>query len=174
MRKLSIIVLMAMCSVQARAQSMLTENTLKLDSPENMPEASVEEMAWLTGNWVGEAFGGLAEDIWSEPVAGAMVGMFRSVVQGEVGFYELFTISEKNNSLTLRLKHFNANLTGWEEKGEVQEFPLIKIENGNAWFEGFTILKDGKDGQKIYLAIERADGTVREMEFNYTRRKSSR
>ena len=174
MKKASTLALILMCPILVNAQSMYTGNTLKLDNPENMPKASVEEMAWLTGNWVGEAFGGLAEDIWSEPLGGAMVGIFRSVVEGEVGFYELFTISEKEGSLVMRLKHFSPELLGWEEKNEVQEFRLVKIDKGSAWFEGFTILKSGKDKQKIFLAMERADGSVREMEFNYTRRKNSK
>lgn len=154
-----------------QAQSVHTENTLKLDNPANSPEATIDKMAWLSGNWVGEAFGGMVEDIWSDPAGGAMMGMFRSVRAGEIGFYEFITISEIENTLTIRLKHFNADLTGWEEKGEVQEFRLVKIEKNKFWFDGFTIEKKEKNSCTMYVAMERADGSFREMVFEYTRRK---
>lgn len=156
------------------AQSMYTENTLKLDDPLNMPEASIDDVSWLSGNWVAEAFGGLAEDIWSDPAGGAMVGMFRSVTGGEVNFYEIFTISETEKTLILRLKHFNADLTGWEEKNETQDFQLVKINKDGVWFEGFTILKKGSKEYQVFLAMGLANGGVKEIEFNFTKRKTSK
>lgn len=163
-------VLIALSGSGIWAQSVYTDNTLKLDDPANMPEAKISEMAWLSGNWVGEAFGGLAEDIWSDPAGGAIMGMFRSVRAGEVGFYEFITISEVEHSLTIKLKHFNPDLTGWEEKGEYVEFPLVKKEKDKMWFDGWTFVKKGRNEYTIYLAVERADGTLREIEFTYTRR----
>ena len=167
-----IALVMSISTGYATAQSMYTENTLKLGDPANSPDAKIGEMAWLSGNWVGEAFGGLAEDVWSDPAGGAMMGMFRSVRAGEVGFYEFIIISEIENTLAIRLKHFNADLTGWEEKGEVQEFRLVKKEKNKFWFDGFTIEKKGKNNCAMYVAMERVDGPAREMVFEYTRRKS--
>tara|TARA_R110002050_G_scaffold93578_1_gene195419 strand:- start:1308 stop:1832 length:525 start_codon:yes stop_codon:yes gene_type:complete len=172
MKKLFLVaVLISLGTSAVQAQSEYTEHTLRLDSLANMPAAKISDVAWLSGNWVAEAFGGLAEDIWSDPAGGAMMGMFRSISKGEVGFYELFTISEFEESLILRLRHFNADLTAWEEKGVTQDFPLVKIDKNTAWFEGFTIVKKGKNEYTIYLAMDRADGSVREMIFEYTRRK---
>lgn len=156
------------------AQSIYTENTLKLDDPTNMPAAKVDDVAWLSGNWVAEAFGGLAEDIWSDPAGGAMVGMFRSVTKGEVNFYEIFTISEIEESLILRLKHFNEDLTGWEEKNVTQDFKLVSISDEGVWFEGFTILKKGSNEYQVFLAMGSSDGEVEEIEFNFTRRKNKK
>lgn len=162
------------CTSSLFAQSVYTENTLKLDDPTNMPDANIDDVAWLSGNWVAEAFGGLAEDIWSDPAGGSMVGLFRSVSGGEVNFYEIFTISEIEESLILRLKHFNADLTGWEEKNVTQDFQLVEISDQGVWFEGFTILKKGSDAYQVFLAMKSPDGEVAEMEFNFSRRTSKK
>ncbi|GAB5410095.1 MAG: hypothetical protein BalsKO_24600 [Balneolaceae bacterium] len=164
--------ILLLCSKGIIAQSAYTENTLRLDSLSNIPKAEIDELSWLAGNWVGEAFGGLVEDVWLEPLGGTMVGIFRSYSGGEIGFYELLIISEVENSLILKLKHFNSDLTGWEEKNTTQDFRLVKISKDTAWFEGFTIRKDKKDKHTIFVAMERSDGTVKEMEFNYRKRKN--
>lgn len=163
--------LMLVLSTQVFSQSIYTENTLSLDSLSNMPNADINELAWLAGDWVGEVFGGLVEDVWLEPLGGSMVGVFRSYSAGEIGFYELFTISEFNESLIIRLKHFSSDLKGWEEKNVTQDFRLVKISGGTAWFEGFTIRKDKKNRYTIFVAMERSDGSVKEMEFNYRKRE---
>ena len=45
------------------SQSPVTSNTLKLDQKQNMPHASVADIAWLAGSWTSEAFGGVGEEI---------------------------------------------------------------------------------------------------------------
>lgn len=172
MRKLLLAALWFFClTATVAAQSVYTEHTLRLDSLANMPEAKINDISWLSGNWVGEAFGGLAEEVWSDPAGGSMMGMFRSIVKGEVGFYEILTISEFEESLVFRLRHFNENLSAWEEKGEPKSYPLVKIDKNTAWFEGFTFAKNGNNEFTVYVTMDRADGTTREMAFEYTRRK---
>ncbi len=158
-------------SFNLNAQTVYTENTLRLDSLSNMPIASINDVAWLTGHWVAEAFGGLVEDVWLEPLGGAILGVFRSFSGGEIGFYEIFTISEIEQSLILRLKHFSPDLKGWEEKDITQDFKLVKISNDMVWFEGFTIQRIGSTKYNIYLATENKDGSLEEMVFNYTERE---
>ena len=152
-------------------QSIYTEHTLKLDNPDNQPKAEIEAISWITGNWVGEAFGGLSEEFWSEPMAGAMMGMYRSVTRGKIGFYELLTITEEKESLILRLKHFHPDLKGWEDKGVTVDFPLVKVEKNAVYFEGYTFVKESKNEFNVYLAQSGGDGPPRELVFQYTRRK---
>ena len=38
--------------------------TKTLDPEVGSPEARIEDVAWLEGHWVGEALGGIAEEIW--------------------------------------------------------------------------------------------------------------
>ena len=66
------VLLFAGCA--AAAQSQLTEHTFKLEDPDVRPPATLEDAAWLTGSWGGEAFGGSFEQVWNPASAGSMVG----------------------------------------------------------------------------------------------------
>ncbi|MEN3322723.1 DUF6265 family protein [Mariniflexile soesokkakense] len=78
----------------------------------------MKNIAWIAGNWKGEAFGGLIEDNWSEPSGDSMMATFKLTVNNKVAFYETEIIREVNNTLILQLKHFNNNLKEWETKDE--------------------------------------------------------
>ncbi|HEX6737872.1 MAG TPA: DUF6265 family protein [Vicinamibacteria bacterium] len=159
----------ALLALPAAAKEKLTERTFKLAAGEKSPPARIDDISWLAGRWTGEALGGVSEEIWSAPRGGAMMGMYRLVREGKPVFYELCTIVEENGSLLLRLKHFNADLTGWEEKARTVDFPLVAIEGGAFHFEGMSLHPQGQDKLTVYLAIGSKDGKVREETFAYTR-----
>lgn len=109
------------------------------------PAATIADISWLAGRWVGEGLGGTAEDVIAPASGGQMMGMFRhSKADGSVNFYEFYLFAEKDGSLTVRLKHFSPMLAGWEEKDGFVEFPLVAIEERAAYFDGLTYaLGDG-------------------------------
>lgn len=113
---LTLIALSSGLGERAIAQTPSSANTLKLDGKESVPAASIEDVSWVAGHWTGQALGGIAEEVWSPPLGNGMMGMFKLVKGGEVAFYELLTIVEENGSLVLKLKHFDADLAGWEER----------------------------------------------------------
>ena len=49
-----------------------------------------------------------------------MMGVYRSVENGEVAFYEIMSLVETERSIEMRLRHFHADLIRWEEKDSVQ------------------------------------------------------
>ncbi|MEL6738150.1 MAG: DUF6265 family protein, partial [Pseudomonadota bacterium] len=72
------------------------------------------------------------------------------------------------------IKHFNPDLTGWEEKKEAERYALVAIEECAAFFDTFTIRcmdkADPPKGIVIAVAVGEDDGgNVRELVFNYTR-----
>jgi len=160
------------CSVgsvlPASASEKLTQHTWKLAPGEKSPPATLTDMKWLVGHWAGEAFGGLGEEMWSPAQAGSMMGMYRLIKDGKPVLYEFLNIVEEHGSLMQRLKHFNADLTGWEEKNKTVDFPLVAIEKGAVHFDGMSFYPQG-DSLTIYLAIEQKDGKVSEQRFLYVR-----
>ncbi len=119
------------------------------------PPATIEDVAWLEGRWIGEGLGGCAEENMSPPVAGEMMGMFRQMnADGALRFYEFYTIAEHDNSLLWRIKHFSPNLEGWEEKDKSTEFKLVAIEGQTAHFNGLTYALTGKDTLRAAVAID--------------------
>ena len=93
------------------------------------PPATLADLSWLAGSWEGEGIDGApALEAYASPAGGQMVGHFRQLNRdGSVMFYELITIVEEGGSLSYRLKHFNPDLTGWEEKDKVVALSLIHI-----------------------------------------------
>ncbi len=172
-RFLSTLLLLVIFSLaqDAFAQSQNSVHTLKLDHPENMPAATVNDVAWIAGHFQGEVFGGICEEVWMPPFGGTMMGMFKVVRGDTIVFYEFLTITEESNSLNFKLKHFHPDLTGWEEKGEFISFPLVKLTRDTAFFDGLTFQKLDQNTIQVYLALRR-NGEIRETEFKYHRVKS--
>lgn len=148
------------------------QQTLQLEKNQKSPEASLNELSWLAGHWKGEAFGGITEEMWSPPMGGSMMFVFKLVNQGAVSFYEAGHIQEVDGTLLLQLKHFHGNLKGWETKDETVDFRLVKIEQERAYFEGFTLEKVSPDEVRMYVLI--GDGEKEEeVTFVYHRVENS-
>lgn len=156
-------------SLSVLAQEQNTANTLKRSEDTPPEKASIEDMAWLAGAWKGEGLGGVSEEIWSAPDGGAMMGVYRLIKNGETVFYEMVTLVEEENSLTLRLKHFDADLTAWEEKEETVDFPFVKQSEGRFYFEGLTFAPHGDSTMTIYVALGDGRGNVQESKFRFRR-----
>lgn len=84
-------------------------------------------------------------------------------------FYELLLITEENGSLAIKLKHFHADLRGWEERDASVRFPLVAKRDSRIYFDGMTFERIGADRVKVYLAVEHKDGKMREETFEYSR-----
>ncbi len=151
------------------ALSCKAQNTLARIENTEVPKADLSIISWMEGHWKGEAFGGIAEEIWSPPLGGSMMFVFKLVSEGQVNFYEIGHIKETGQTLVFELKHFHGDLKGWEEKDEVQSFKLIKSEGNRVYFDGFTFEKIHKDEVNIYVVIGHGDGSSEEVKFNYKR-----
>lgn len=118
-----------------------------LEQGAGQPAATIEDIAWLAGRWVGKGLGGTAEEVIAPASGGQMMGMFRhSKADGSVNFYEFYLFAEQRDSLTVRLKHFSPMLSGWEEKDGFVEFPLVALEEGAAYFDGLSYVR-GENGR---------------------------
>jgi hypothetical protein len=164
-----LLIMLVVTSLSFQAQERYTENTLKLSAGNESPASKIGDMAWLAGHWTGEAMGGLSEEIWSAPKSGAMMGMYRFINKDKIIFYELMTIVEEKGSLVLRLKHFNPDLKGWEEKDKTTDFRFVSKKDKAIYFEGITFKPETDKSVNIYLATRHKDGTVSEEVFHYTR-----
>jgi hypothetical protein len=132
------------------------------------PRATMADVAWLEGRWVGPALGGESEQVWSAPRARAMIGMFRLVRDGVPVFYEFQTLVEERGSLILRLRHFGPGLSSWEG-AEPQSFPLLAVEPARIQFEGLSFVRRSVTTLTVYVAIREKDGRVHEEAFDYAR-----
>lgn len=157
-----------LCFLPSMAQD---SNILELGEGNESPAATLSDIAWIEGHWRGKAFGGDTEEIWSPPMGGSMMGSFRLVVEGSVSFYELMTISEVGSTLLLRIKHFDRELRGWEEKDKSVEFKLVRVTPGKVYFDGLTFEKISENEINVYVNLDDKEKKS-EQKFSYHRYKS--
>ena len=133
--------------------------------------AELADLQWLEGAWEGEGINGaLATEVYSAPAGGQMVGHFRQLdTDGSVLFYELITISQVGDTIEYRLKHFDADLTGWETQKQVRRFPLLS-KNQDSWnFYGLIIKREAADRMSITVRVRQDDGSNESLLFRYRR-----
>jgi len=152
-RRLMWLCLQMLACASALADSQWTANTRRLAAGESGAAATIADLAWLAGTWRGAGLGGINEELWSAPAGGTMMGMYRLLKDDRVVFYEFLTLSETGRSLLLSLRHFHADLRGWEERDDSVRMPFIKAEAGRYYFEGLT-LEPRPGTLTIYLVIE--------------------
>ncbi len=159
--------ILILLSSNLNAQTQVTENIFSLDSLTSSPKAKISDVSWISGTWKGEAFGGITEEIWSDPLGDSMMASFKLVADGKVQFYEIEIIREVKESLILQLKHFSGELKGWETKDETVDFALVKITENNIHFDGMTFEKISDRQMNVYVLMLEKNGTKKEVKFNY-------
>jgi hypothetical protein len=114
----------------------LQEDTSKGQPPPPAKKKyTIQDMAWMAGQWVGSMGGGISEDHWSEPQAGMMMGMFRLVgVDGQLKVLEFEIMRETDEGVEFRFRHFSPLLEPWEAADEPLILNLIEIEGDRIVF----------------------------------------
>ena len=91
-------------------------------------------LAWFEGRWRASVWEGTADEMWTGPLGGTMVGVFRFTKGDKFQFTEMMHIESEGSDIYLRLKHFNFGLKGWEEKNDNVSLKLIEQTPGTATF----------------------------------------
>jgi hypothetical protein len=168
MNRTFLAILLVCVTQSAFAQSQRTEHTYQLDDPDSRPAATLDDVAWLVGNWSGEAFGASFEEHWNPPSAGSMIGFFKLLQGDEVSFYELLLLVEEEGSLSLKVKHFNPDFTAWEEKEDYVTFRYIMSDDDAVHFSGISFYRVDEDNMIGYIVFRNGDA-VREEKLVYRR-----
>jgi len=134
-------------SIRVNAQEVLY-----LDKDQSAGNGLIKDLEWISGYWTGSGLGGDCEELWLPPMDNSMIGTFRFIMEGELIFSEYMHMIEEDSKLSLKIKHFNRDLTAWEEKEDWTIFKFIKSEGQTAYFSGITFHREG-DELKIRLAM---------------------
>jgi hypothetical protein len=139
-----------------------------LEAGQSPGNGKVEELNWLVGYWTGPGLGGECEEVWMPAVDGHMVGTFRLWKDGQLVFSEFLNLVQDGESISLKLKHFNPDLSGWEDKEKWTTFRLVELGESAIYFHGLTLKREGEQ-MMIYLVLNQ-NGERRTEEFRYTRK----
>lgn len=140
----------------------------QLEPDQSPGKGKVNDFSWMVGYWSGVGFGGECEEVWMPAKDDHMVGTFRFWDEGKLVFSEFMNLIQDGESVSMKLKHFNPDLTGWEEKEEWTTFKLIELQENKVWFDGLTIERIGDE--MIYQLMLTENGEKKVEEFRFSRK----
>ena len=166
----SVMVLLAFAIVSGEvfAATLRTEHTYQLEENEARPAATLEDASLLVGFWSGTGFGQKIEETWNPPSAGSMVGLFKLYGDDGVTLYDIMLITVEDGTLSLKVKHFNADFTAWEDKEDFVNFRLVKLEENALHFGGLSFYRNGDDKLDAYIVMRNGE-ELTEHHLQYTR-----
>jgi Domain of unknown function (DUF6265) len=89
--------------------------TQAVEAPAFKP--TLADLSWLAGRWQGTWGPRIAQQTWTAPKAGVMLGTFQLAEGDKTLVLELFTLVEDTEGIKLYLRHFTPSLTPWEKPG---------------------------------------------------------
>jgi hypothetical protein len=155
----------------AMAAPLAAQETRKAGEGHVPPPATIADAAWLVGTWSGTGIAGAeAHEDWLPASGSTMVGTFvQETAEGGIMFSEHMYLMEEGGSLVVKLKHFNSDLTGWEDKDGMLTFRLIAAEPCALFFNALTYRCDGEGGMVVAVRM-RSDGPQpQELLFRFRR-----
>ena len=97
------------------------------------PSATVDDLAWMTGHYKGDfGPGGTLEENWSQPSGSSIAALIRISDADATNVIELIVIEEEGDSLTLRLKQWQAGMKPMADGFVVME--LVEVGDQSVLF----------------------------------------
>lgn len=133
---------------------------------------TLNDLSFMSGQWVTEGPWGIMEEFWSEPMGNSMMCAYRCVKEGKVVFYEFIVIEQTEEGLAMKLRHFSPGNLAWEEKNAPYTYPLMFLDTNKARFErpdkktALTFERVDERNLKVILEREKEGAWVEDV-FNY-------
>jgi hypothetical protein len=116
-----------------------------------MSEPPIERLAWMSGSWACEIWGGTFEERWAPPAAGTMQGNGRLIVSGQTRFMEFMAIEESKDGLVMWM------VLGRPSAGPTKPVPFKLVAHGES---AATFERSDEDYPKRIVYRAGPDGTL--------------
>jgi hypothetical protein len=116
-------------------------------SGSKQPRATIAEVAWISGTWIGTAGSITVEERWTPTAGGSMLGIGRTLKNGVMSSFEFLCIAERDGGLV-----YTAIPNG---RTPPTDFTLTAVTADSATFEN-----PAHDFPKLVRYTRRADGTL--------------
>jgi Domain of unknown function (DUF6265) len=141
--------------VAGQTAPRMTSTTYKRTTPPPAAAALVAgkatgtlaQMSWLSGTWVGSSGSSTFEERWTPSAGGSMIGVSRTLKDGNMSAFEFLCIVEREGGLV-----YQAMPNG---RSPATDFTLTKIDADNAIFEN-----PAHDFPKMVRYSRRPDGSL--------------
>jgi len=134
----------------AGTSATLEQHTTETASAPAAASSRLADLSWLAGRWQGSWGPRLAQQTWTAPKAGVMLGTFQLAEGDKTLVLELFTLVEDASGITLYLRHFTPSLTPWEKTGPT----ALHLETVDAQSIVFVNPFDGEPKQDVITRID--------------------
>lgn len=128
------------------------------------PDASIEQLDWMTGNWAGMLGPNQLEENWIATEGGSIAAMVRMTGSGATSMFEMITIEEVDGTLVLHIQQFDP---GFEPRTpEPQEMILEEITANSVKFRAVTeggmssLGYSHPDSESFIIHVGRPDGST--------------
>lgn len=95
-----------------------------------------------------------------------MIGTFRFWEKGKLVFSEFMNIIQDGETFSMKLKHFNPDLSPWEEKEHWTTFRLVEMGEKVVWFSGLTMERTGDDMILQLVLTENGKQSIEEFKYS--------
>jgi hypothetical protein len=137
-------------STRATAAETSPAETSPVDATHPQAAPNLGEFAWLAGRWQGTWGPRVAQQVWTSPKAGVMMGTFQLAENDKTLVLELFTVVDGPDGIKFRLRHFTPSLVAWEKPGPT----ILDLSSADA---KSIVFENPVDGQPKRTTITRVD-----------------
>lgn len=138
--------------------------------------ARLADLGWLAGRWVGKWGPRTAEQTWTPPQAGQMLGTFRLFEDDHTLLVELYSLDQKAGGVQLRFRHFTPDLVPWE-KSAATELSLqssdskqwVFLNSANGEPKRSIIIRVDPDTYTLRSEISTGEGPMRVVDITFHR-----
>ena len=141
-------------SGQIQGQNNSSPIVLRWEEGMESPQANLEIIQWLEGNWVGDLEGDNQQHVAFPIVGKNMPGYARGWKDnGDVLFYEVSVFTEIDHSIEFRVKHVSGDLSVWEGEKGYARHRLIKYTEKEFYFDNITYTKVDDNTHIVHVRI---------------------
>ena len=126
------------------------------------PAATINDLAWITGNYAGMLGPNQLEENWVKAEGGSIGAFVRMTGAGSTSMFEVITVREKDGSLELAIQQFNPDgFTPRTPQPQIMELGVV-MENHVHFVAtgegGFRTLGYTKEGDNFTIHIDQGQG----------------
>jgi hypothetical protein len=114
-----------------------TQSSSAASATDPAAKTGLADLAWPAGSWQGAWGPRIAQQVWTTPNSGVMLGSFQLAENDKTLVVEIFTLTETPEGIELRIRHFTPSLVPWEKDGPTV-LKLTSMDAKSALFENFV------------------------------------
>ena len=126
------------------------------------PEAKIEQLSWMTGNWAGALGPNQLDENWIGTDGRSLAAMVRMTGGNATSMFEMITIEEVDGSLELNIQQWNPGMD--PRTPGAQKMRLMEIDDNSVKFEAVgeggmkTLGYSHPDADTFIIHVEQAAG----------------